>query len=114
MVGGFDLITGPEDLGLSAAPCEYCRNDRGVKSSEGSCQTSTTRSSALKEVFEFAFIFLFASLVSKSLTRILSGAGECTRAARLLRSRELRLAFGKNDVDGEAGNVRREATEARR
>jgi hypothetical protein len=44
----------------------------------------------------------------------LAGVGECTRAARLVRSRELRLAFGKNDVDGEAEHVRRESPEDRR
>ena len=40
--------------------------------------------------------------------------GECTRAARLVRSRALRLAFGKKEVDREDEQVRREVAEERR
>jgi hypothetical protein len=40
--------------------------------------------------------------------------GEWTRAARLVKSRALRLAFGKKELEGEDEQVRREVAEDRR
>lgn len=84
-----------------------------MKSSEGNCQTSTTRSSVLREE-SGASAFPLASAKPMLLEDVLLSTGECTSAARLVRSRELRLAFGKNDVEGEAGQVRRDSADARR
>lgn len=113
----FDLVLGPDDLGLSPVPCEYCKNDNGLKCNEGSSQFMTSCSSLLIEDLGSSSCdsFLpFPSIIVIFGMDALFGVGECTRAARVVKSRELRLAFGKKEVDGEAGHVRREGAEDRR
>jgi hypothetical protein len=89
-------------------------NDKGLKWSDGSSQSVATGSSILREELRSWSVLPVPVAISMSCTAGLSGVGECTRAARLVRSRELRLALGKNDVDGEAGHVRRAIAEDRR
>ena len=84
--------------------------DSGLNFSDGSCQS----------VLLLSILPLLPSDFNtlESNPRMYCGlplcTGECTRAARLVRSRALRLAFGKKELEGEDEQVRHEAAEGRR
>lgn len=104
------VFTPSADFGRSGLLWAYAANERGLKFSEGSCQSGPLHSTFL--------LFLSDLDNNESNPRMCCGlslcTGECTRAARLVKSRALRLAFGKKEVQGGGEQVRREVVEDRR
>lgn len=82
-------------------------NERGLKFKDASCQLSPLRMALLSPSPGLA------SVESRLKMRwgMSSGVGACARAARRVRSRGLRFAFGKKEIEAEDEHERREIPE---
>lgn len=113
MGGGSDRLIGSDDLVLPAPSCEYCKSDKGLKCSDGNCQSVTAHSSVLRGDLELSSITPLLSAILTSLIDLLYAVGDCTRSTRVFRPRELRIAVGKKDDGEDAANVRRDKAQGR-